>query len=503
MKELTNIINDPEDNINELTFYFEHLLSEDITIEEQENILRKINEKGINEFFLSSLSNVLINRLENLENISGDFIDTCGTGGSNLNIFNCSTLSSFVIAQAGGKVFKHGNKAITSKSGSADFLERSGINLNTDFKKIVSIYDSLNIGFLFAPNFHKSIRYVAEARKNIGKRTIFNVIGPLVNPTNPDFQIIGTSTLELHDPISKMLQQKNIKHGIVVTSEDGIDEFSITSASNVTEIKNGTINKWIFDPKDYGFEYTNISEIQTNTNEEAYLMGIEILNGKRCAATDMVAINSGIGLYMLNQVETIHAGISKAKSILTSGKALLLLNKYATLSEVMNILEDIVNRKKFDPKKIKELISIDQFLKLVDINQKGIFKTLTNNDDQYHIIPETKKSSPSAGVIVKEYDPLKALAYKNDGHKVISVLTEEHYFDGSIGHIKSIKSELDLKILRKDFIIDEWQIYESKAYGADCILLIAESLSKKDIAHFSNIANELNLDVLLDFITNK
>ena len=332
MKELTNIINDPEDNINELTFYFEHLLSEDITIEEQENILRKINQKGINEFFLSSLSNVLINRLENLENISGDFIDTCGTGGSNLNIFNCSTLSSFVIAQAGGKVFKHGNKAITSKSGSADFLERSGINLNTDFKKIVSIYDSLNIGFLFAPNFHKSIRYVAEARKNIGKRTIFNVIGPLVNPTNPDFQIIGTSTSELHDPISKMLQQKNIKHGIVVTSEDGIDEFSITSTSKVTEIKNGTINKWIFDPKDYGFEYTNISEIQTNTNEEAYLMGIEILNGKRCAATDMVAINSGIGLYMLNQVETIHAGISKAKSILTSGKTLLLLNQYATLS---------------------------------------------------------------------------------------------------------------------------------------------------------------------------
>ena len=129
-----------------------------------------------------------------------------------------------------------------------------------------------------------------------------------------------------------MLQQKNIKHGIVVTSEDGIDEFSITSTSKVTEIKNGTINKWIFDPKDYGFEYTNISEIQTNTNEEAYLMGIEILNGKRCAATDMVAINSGIGLYMLNQVETIHAGISKAKSILTSGKTLLLLNQYATLS---------------------------------------------------------------------------------------------------------------------------------------------------------------------------
>ena len=167
----------------------------------------------------------------------------------------------------------------------------------------------------------------------------------------------------------------------------------------------------------------------------------------------------------------------------------------------MNILEEIVNRKKFDLKKIKELTSINQFLKQIDINQKGdFFKTLTNNDDQYHIIPETKKSSPSAGIIVKEYDPLKkALAYKNDGHNVVSVLTEEHYFDGNIEHIKFIKSELDLKILRKDFIIDEWQIYESKAYGADCILLIAESLSKSDIAHFLNIANELNLDVLLEF----
>tara|TARA_B100000963_G_C22546454_1_gene634644 strand:+ start:243 stop:1001 length:759 start_codon:yes stop_codon:yes gene_type:complete len=167
----------------------------------------------------------------------------------------------------------------------------------------------------------------------------------------------------------------------------------------------------------------------------------------------------------------------------------------------MNVLEEIVNRKKFDLKKVKELISVDQFLKQINSNQKGeFFKTLTNNDNQYHIIPETKKSSPSAGIIVKEYDPVKkALTYKDEGFEVISVLTEEHYFNGSVEHIKSIKSKLDLKILRKDFIIDEWQIYESKAYGADCILLIAESLSKKDISHFSNIANELNLDVLLEF----
>ncbi len=167
----------------------------------------------------------------------------------------------------------------------------------------------------------------------------------------------------------------------------------------------------------------------------------------------------------------------------------------------MNVLEEIVNRKKFDLKKAKELISVDQFLKQINSNQKGeFFKTLTNNDNQYHIIPETKKSSPSAGIIVKEYDPVKkALTYRDEGFEVISVLTEEHYFNGSVEHIKSIKSKLDLKILRKDFIIDEWQIYESKAYGADCILLIAESLSKKDISHFSNIANELNLDVLLEF----
>ena len=138
----------------------------------------------------------------------------------------------------------------------------------------------------------------------------------------------------------------------------------------------------------------------------------------------------------------------------------------------MNVLEEIVNRKKFDLKKAKELISVDQFLKQINSNQKGeFFKTLTNNDNQYHIIPETKKSSPSAGIIVKEYDPVKkALTYRDEGFEVISVLTEEHYFNGSVEHIKSIKSKLDLKILRKDFIIDEWQIYESKAYGADCLV---------------------------------
>ena len=333
MKDFSSLIKDPMNNKEELTFYFEHLLSDQIELEDQEKMLVNINDEGINEYVLSCLSNVLMNRLESINIPDDNYIDTCGTGGTNLNIFNCSTISSFVIAEAGGKVLKHGNKAITSKSGSADFLQRSGINLDLDLNKILSIYTTLNIGFLFAPNFHKSIRYVAEARKNIGKRTIFNVIGPLVNPLHPKFQIIGTSSEDLHDPISKVLQKKGIEHGIVVTSNDGIDEFSITNTSKVTEIKRGKIKKWTFDPESYGIKCGNLAEIQCNTGEEAYLLGVDVLNGKRCAASEMVAINSGVALYMLNLVETINDGIIKSKSILNSGRTLLLLNRFATLSK--------------------------------------------------------------------------------------------------------------------------------------------------------------------------
>ena len=150
---------------------------------------------------------------------------------------------------------------------------------------------------------------------------------------HPKFQIIGTSSEDLHDPISKVLQKKGIEHGIVVTSNDGIDEFSITDTSKVTEIKRGEIKKWTFDPESYGIKCDNLAEIQCNTGEEAYLLGVDVLNGKRCAASEMVAINSGVALYMLNLVETINDGIIKSKSILNSGRTLLLLNRFATLSK--------------------------------------------------------------------------------------------------------------------------------------------------------------------------
>ena len=330
---LVDILNSSDPNKDELKFYLDHLVSGDAPEEEIVDALTTINKHGITYDLLNCLVSVLDKRVQPINLNNSNFIDTCGTGGSGLNIFNCSTLSAFVVCAAGGRVVKHGNKSVTSQSGSADFLERAGVNLTNSTDSAENCLSQLGITFLFAPKYHQDLKNVASARKKIGVRTIFNVVGPLANPAKPDYQIIGTSNKDLNRVMIQVLQNKGLKQAMVVTSKDGIDELSITDVTHVHELKNNQITTYDIDPRDFGLSIYPIEDIQVNTGEEAYLFGIEILNGKRGAGFDMVALNAGAALYTSNIASSMEEGVEIAINSIRSGKALLLLNKFAKFTQ--------------------------------------------------------------------------------------------------------------------------------------------------------------------------
>ena len=310
-------------------FYLEHILSGEASDAEITEALIALNEYGIDYYVMDALASVMNTYVDSIELSDNDFIDTCGTGGSNLKIFNCSTISAFVVASCGGKVVKHGNKSITSKSGSADFLARAGVNINNDKANAISAFNQFGITFLFAPTYHQRLKHVAAQRKALGVRTVFNVVGPLVNPANPNYQIIGTSDKQINEAVINVLKNKGLSRAMVVTSNDGIDELSVTSNSSVHELKNKEITSYEINPEDYNLVKCDIEDIQVGTLEEAYLFGVEILNGKRGPGFDMVALNAGAALYISDKVESLSEGIERAKRELHSGRPLLLLNKYA------------------------------------------------------------------------------------------------------------------------------------------------------------------------------
>ena len=310
-------------------FYLEHILSGEASDAEITEALIALNEYGIDYYVMDALASVMNTYVDSIELSDNDFIDTCGTGGSNLKIFNCSTISAFVVASCGGKVVKHGNKSITSKSGSADFLARAGVNINNDKANAISAFNQFGITFLFAPTYHQRLKHVAAQRKALGVRTVFNVVGPLVNPANPNYQIIGTSDKQINEAVINVLKNKGLSRAMVVTSNDGIDELSVTSNSSVHELKNKEITSYEINPEDYNLVKCDIEDIQVGTLEEAYLFGVEILNGKRGPGFDMVALNAGAALYISDKVESLSEGIERAKRALHSGQPLLLLNKYA------------------------------------------------------------------------------------------------------------------------------------------------------------------------------
>ncbi len=317
-----------------------------LTVDETEILFREIMDGKILDEVLKKILLNLSNKGESIEEITGgakvlrekatkvsvtgNLIDTCGTGGDEKNTVNISTASALVLASMGHKVAKHGNRSISSKSGSADVLEILDIDINLNSKEVEDSINNKNFAFMFAPNFHSAMKNVANARKELKKRTIFNLLGPLCNPASVRRQCIGVFSLDVLEKYIQVLKNLNTIRAWVFHSYDGLDEISIFNKTKVYELKNNNISSFEIDPlkiieKKYEFEEIIGGDAEYNAKKI-----LEVFNGKDGALLDIVSLNVAAGLIVLDQFDSIGDSFVFAKKYITSGKV---LNYYNTLKK--------------------------------------------------------------------------------------------------------------------------------------------------------------------------
>ncbi len=248
-------------------------------------------------------------------------VDIVGTGGDGSNTFNISTCSMFVAAAAGAKVSKHGARSVSSKSGSADVLEALGLNINLKPEQIAQCVAEQGIGFMFAPNHHPAMKNVAPVRKEMGVRTIFNILGPLTNPAGAPNILMGVFHADLVGIQVRALQRLGAEHAIVVYGRDGMDEVSLGAATLVGELKDGSIREYEIHPEDFGMDMASNRSLKVETAEDSRAMLLSVLNNQRGPAKDIVVLNAGVALYAANVAHTMQAGIALARTAIESGAA--------------------------------------------------------------------------------------------------------------------------------------------------------------------------------------
>lgn len=253
-------------------------------------------------------------------------IDTCGTGGDGANTFNISTASAFVVAAAGGQVAKHGNRSVSSRCGSADVLEAAGINLDLSAEQVAQCVRECGIGFLFAPKHHGAMKHTVKVRKELGVRTLFNLLGPLSNPASAPNQLLGVFDKEWVEPMAHVLNKLGSRHVLIVSADDGLDEISIASATQVAELKDGAVSVYTVTPEQYGLTRASLAELAVENAEDSLRMIEFVLNNRPGAALDIVLLNAGAAIYAANLTASLAAGIEKAREIIAGGAALAKLH---------------------------------------------------------------------------------------------------------------------------------------------------------------------------------
>ncbi|WP_457635981.1 anthranilate phosphoribosyltransferase [Persephonella sp.] len=255
-------------------------------------------------------------------------VDTCGTGGDKINTFNVSTITAFVAAGAGAKVAKHGNRSVSSKCGSADIMEALGVNIQMSPEKSAEAIEKIGLAFLFAPIYHPAMKNVIKQRREIGVRTIFNILGPLSNPADAKFQLMGVYDPNLIEPLTKVLSQLGVERAFVVHGMEGLDEISITSDTLIGELDGEEISIYKVKPEDFGLNRASLSDIQGGDLEYNLKVALSILEGKEYSPkTDFVALNAAFALKAAGIVENIKDGIELAKETIYSKKAFEVLQK--------------------------------------------------------------------------------------------------------------------------------------------------------------------------------
>lgn len=337
---------------------------QNLSREEMEGVMREIMEGGASDMLIASFITALRMKGETIDEITGaarvlrkkatkiplksrpvaiehddinldleTILDTCGTGGDSTGTFNISTTCAFVAAGAGAIVAKHGNRAVSSCCGSADVLMELGVNLDLTPEQVGRCVDEIGIGFLYAPMLHSAMKHALIPRKEIGIRTIFNLLGPITNPAGASAQVVGVYAEELTDKVAHVLLNLGTKRAMVVHGMDGLDEITVTRESRISEVKDGGVHTWFLDPRDFGMKIHHADELKGGTAEENAGITRKVLNGEPGARLDIVLLNAGAAIYVGGKARSLEEGIIKASESIDTGAAMKKLDGLIALSQ--------------------------------------------------------------------------------------------------------------------------------------------------------------------------
>ena len=276
--------------------------------------------KGETAEEITGLAQVMRERSLKVE-VDGTLVDTCGTGGDDLGTFNISTVSAFVVAGAGLTVAKHGNRAMSSRCGSADIMEKHGVKIDLGPEGVKRCLEEVGIGFMFAPVFHPAMKYAVQPRREVGVRTVFNILGPLTNPANAQYQVVGVAAESLGEEMIRVLQRLGSQHALVVHGEDGMDEISINAKTHILELKDGAIQRCSVTPEGMGLERAPIETLKGGTVEENTAIMVDVLKGAKWPKRDVVLANAAAGIMVGNSASSLKEGVELARESIDSGKA--------------------------------------------------------------------------------------------------------------------------------------------------------------------------------------
>jgi len=312
---------------DDMTAVMKQIMTGEATPSQIGGFLVGLRMKGETVDEITAAASVMRELATHVKTDSDFLVDTCGTGGDASGSFNISTASAIVAAAAGAHVAKHGNRSVSSKSGSADVLEAAGVNLDVDPGKVGECIDEVGVGFLFAQKHHSAMRHAIGPRKEMAVRTIFNVLGPLTNPAGAPNQVIGVFANELVEPVAQVLQQLGSRHVMVVHADDGMDEISISTTTHVAELKDGAVKTYQITPADFGFTAADVSTIRVDGVEQSLAMIRRVFDNQPGAARDIVCLNAGAAIYVSGLASTHQQGIERAQQAIADGKPAQVLER--------------------------------------------------------------------------------------------------------------------------------------------------------------------------------
>ncbi|TCL60501.1 anthranilate phosphoribosyltransferase [Kineothrix alysoides] len=321
---------------------------QDLSYQEAEAVMDEIMSGSASQIQMSAYLTALSLKGENIEEITAsaagmrkhcirllhdmEVLEIVGTGGDKSNSFNISTTSAIVVSAMGVPVAKHGNRAASSKCGAADVLEALGVNINISPEKSKELLEKIGICFLFAQNYHIAMKYVAPVRKELGIRTVFNILGPLSNPAGANMQLLGVYDEELVEPMAKVLANLGVKNAMVVFGQDGLDEISMSSPTTVCEVRNNEFKKYTLEPEQFGMVRCKKEELLGGTPEENAQITLSILKGEKGPKRDAVVLNSAAALYVADSSLTLQEAVCKVREAIDDGSAFKQLERFISLS---------------------------------------------------------------------------------------------------------------------------------------------------------------------------